>query len=116
MERLTPRTLGALIAMYEHRIFVQGVVWGVNSYDQWGVELGKQLASVILKEIEEGRVSSPPRRLHPDPAGVLPAASRGMTQAGRGLQPRPERLGARGNPMAWRNLERFRTGRMPHPA
>jgi glucose-6-phosphate isomerase len=59
MERLTPRTLGALVAMYEHRIFVQGVVWGVNSYDQWGVELGKQLASVILREIEEGRVSCP---------------------------------------------------------
>ena len=59
MERLTPRTLGALVAMYEHRIFVQGVVWGVNSYDQWGVELGKQLASVILREIEEGHVSRP---------------------------------------------------------
>jgi glucose-6-phosphate isomerase len=59
MERLTPRTLGALVAMYEHRIFVQGVVWGVNSYDQWGVELGKQLASVILREIEEGRVTCP---------------------------------------------------------
>jgi len=58
MERLTPRTLGALIAMYEHRIFTQGVVWGINSYDQWGVELGKQLAGVILKELEEGKVSA----------------------------------------------------------
>jgi len=58
VERLTPRTLGALIAMYEHRIFTQGVVWGINSYDQWGVELGKQLAGVILKEIEQGEVGA----------------------------------------------------------
>jgi glucose-6-phosphate isomerase len=58
MERLTPRTLGALIAMYEHRIFTQGVIWGVNSFDQWGVELGKQLASVILDEIQAGRVTA----------------------------------------------------------
>lgn len=57
VERLTPHTLGALIAMYEHRIFVQGTIWGVNSFDQWGVELGKQLASVILAEIEAGRVA-----------------------------------------------------------
>ena len=59
MDRVTPRTLGALIALYEHRIFTQGVVWGVNSYDQWGVELGKQLAGVILKEIQEDRISTP---------------------------------------------------------
>ncbi|PLY15251.1 MAG: glucose-6-phosphate isomerase [Sedimenticola sp.] len=52
IDKLTPRRLGALIALYEHKIFVQGVVWGVNSYDQWGVELGKQLAGVILKELE----------------------------------------------------------------
>jgi len=58
VERLTPKTLGALIAMYEHRIFTQGVVWGINSYDQWGVELGKQLAGVILKELEAGSVSA----------------------------------------------------------
>ncbi len=53
-DRLDPRTLGALLAMYEHRIFVQGVVWGVNSFDQWGVELGKQLANRILPELREG--------------------------------------------------------------
>jgi len=58
VNRLTPRTLGALIAMYEHRIFTQGVIWGINSYDQWGVELGKQLAGVILTELEEGTVSA----------------------------------------------------------
>jgi glucose-6-phosphate isomerase len=54
MERVTPRTLGALIALYEHKIFTQGIVWGINSFDQWGVELGKQLAGVILREIEAG--------------------------------------------------------------
>jgi glucose-6-phosphate isomerase len=52
IEKLTPKSLGALIAMYEHKIFVQGVVWNIFSYDQWGVELGKQLANSILDEIE----------------------------------------------------------------
>ena len=50
--RLTPRTLGSLIALYEHKIFVQGVIWNINSFDQWGVELGKQLARAILPELE----------------------------------------------------------------
>ncbi len=49
---LTPKTLGSLIAMYEHKIFVQGVIWNIYSYDQWGVELGKQLANKILPELE----------------------------------------------------------------
>ena len=49
--KITPRTLGSLIAMYEHKIFVQGIIWNVNSYDQWGVELGKQLANDILPEL-----------------------------------------------------------------
>ena len=53
-DRLDPRTLGSLLALYEHRIFVQGVIWGVNSFDQWGVELGKQLAVRILPELTEG--------------------------------------------------------------
>ncbi|WP_142847862.1 glucose-6-phosphate isomerase [Telmatospirillum sp. J64-1] len=53
--RLDPRTLGRLIALYEHKIFVQGVIWGVNSFDQWGVELGKQLAKTILPELESGK-------------------------------------------------------------
>ena len=51
-DRLNPYTLGALIALYEHKIFVQGVIWRINSFDQWGVELGKQLATKILKELE----------------------------------------------------------------
>ncbi len=49
--KLTPRTLGRLIALYEHKVFVQGVIWNVNSFDQWGVELGKQLASSIYAEL-----------------------------------------------------------------
>lgn len=49
--RLTPRSLGMLIAMYEHKIFTQGILWGINSFDQWGVELGKQLANAILPEL-----------------------------------------------------------------
>jgi len=51
IKKLTPESLGSLIAMYEHKIFVQGIVWNIFSYDQWGVELGKQLASSILNEI-----------------------------------------------------------------
>ncbi len=52
IDRITPRRLGSLIAMYEHKIFVQGIVWNIYSFDQWGVELGKQLASKILPELE----------------------------------------------------------------
>jgi glucose-6-phosphate isomerase len=51
MDELTPAALGRLIALYEHKIFVQGVVWNIYSFDQWGVELGKQLAKVILPEL-----------------------------------------------------------------
>ena len=51
IDQLTPNTLGALIALYEHKIFVQGVIWNIYSYDQWGVELGKQLANVILSDL-----------------------------------------------------------------
>ena len=49
--RLTPRVLGALVTLYEHIVFVQGVVWGLNSFDQWGVELGKALANRITPEL-----------------------------------------------------------------
>lgn len=50
-KKLTPRVLGSLIALYEHKIFVQGIIWNINSFDQWGVELGKQLAKTILPEL-----------------------------------------------------------------
>jgi len=52
-DSLDPATLGTLIALYEHKIFVQGIIWNINSFDQWGVELGKQLASGILKELDD---------------------------------------------------------------
>ncbi|WP_411029111.1 glucose-6-phosphate isomerase [Spongiimicrobium sp. 3-5] len=57
IDQLTPASLGALIALYEHKIFVQGVIWNIFSYDQWGVELGKQLASTILKDIENSEIA-----------------------------------------------------------
>ena len=50
--RLDPHTLGSLLAMYEHKVFVQGVIWGICSFDQWGVELGKELATRILPELK----------------------------------------------------------------
>ncbi|MFA6946453.1 MAG: glucose-6-phosphate isomerase [Pedobacter sp.] len=53
IRRITPHTLGSLIAIYEHKIFVQGIIWNIFSYDQWGVELGKQLAGRILPELED---------------------------------------------------------------
>ncbi len=56
-KRLDPATLGALIALYEHKVFVQGVIWGVNSYDQWGVELGKEMAN-SLQPMVEGRIKA----------------------------------------------------------
>lgn len=52
LRKLTPRSLGSLIALYEHKIFVQGIIWNIDSFDQWGVELGKQLAGKILAELE----------------------------------------------------------------
>jgi glucose-6-phosphate isomerase len=51
-KKLTPKTLGSLIALYEHKVFVQGAIWNVNSYDQWGVELGKQLAKALLPKVQ----------------------------------------------------------------
>jgi glucose-6-phosphate isomerase len=51
VKEINPRTLGSLIAIYEHKIFVQGIIWNINSFDQWGVELGKQLANKILPEL-----------------------------------------------------------------
>jgi len=54
LDELSPFALGHLIALYEHKVFVQGVIWNVNSFDQWGVQLGKVLATTILDEIEKG--------------------------------------------------------------
>lgn len=78
---LTPRALGSLISLYEHKVFCQGAIWGINSFDQWGVELGKQLAGVILGELESQRdtgaihdsstsaILQRIRRLNPDTTG-----------------------------------------------
>jgi glucose-6-phosphate isomerase len=57
-DELSAQTLGALIALYEHSVFVQGCVWGINSFDQWGVELGKKLAQKISQQITQGAPSS----------------------------------------------------------
>jgi glucose-6-phosphate isomerase len=59
LDQLTPRSLGALLALYEHKIFVQGVIWNVNSFDQWGVELGKQLLPQILSQLENEQCDDP---------------------------------------------------------
>ena len=62
IEQLTPANLGSLVALYEHRIFVQGIIWNIYSYDQWGVELGKQLANNILKDFDKKQID------HHDPS------------------------------------------------
>jgi glucose-6-phosphate isomerase len=57
IQKLTPKSLGSLVALYEHKIFVQGIIWNIFSFDQWGVELGKQLANSILDEIHSKKVN-----------------------------------------------------------
>ncbi|MFI0490610.1 glucose-6-phosphate isomerase [Flavobacterium sp.] len=58
IQKLTPKSLGSLVALYEHKIFVQGILWNIFSFDQWGVELGKQLANSILAEINSKKINS----------------------------------------------------------
>jgi glucose-6-phosphate isomerase len=58
LRRLDPHSLGALIALYEHKVFTQGAIWNINSFDQWGVELGKQLASGVLEDLKAGKARS----------------------------------------------------------
>jgi glucose-6-phosphate isomerase len=67
-ERLTPETLGKLIALYEHKVFVQGTIWNINSFDQWGVELGKVLANRIIPELES---ASDPELAHDSSTNTL---------------------------------------------
>ncbi|HXV05206.1 MAG TPA: glucose-6-phosphate isomerase [Solirubrobacterales bacterium] len=67
-ERLTPATLGALVALYEHSVFVQGAVWGIDSFDQWGVELGKELAGAIVPEL---RAAAEPELRHDSSTNAL---------------------------------------------
>jgi glucose-6-phosphate isomerase len=58
LKKLDPRSLGALIAFYEHKVFVQGAIWNINSFDQWGVELGKQLANGVLEDLQGGKAGA----------------------------------------------------------
>jgi glucose-6-phosphate isomerase len=74
-KQLTPRTLGSLIAMYEHKIFVQGVIWNIFSFDQWGVELGKQLAKKILPELKND-----------EPVASHDASTNGLINAYKGMR------------------------------
>ena len=67
IKKITPNTLGSLIALYEHKIFVQGIIWNIFSFDQWGVELGKQLAGKILPELRT-----------PDPIGTHDSSTNGL--------------------------------------
>ena len=68
LDRLTPAALGKLIALYEHKVFVQGSLWNVNSFDQWGVELGKVLAKKISPELES---ASAPKLAHDSSTNAL---------------------------------------------
>jgi glucose-6-phosphate isomerase len=72
LERLTPRSLGALIALYEHRVFTAGIVWGIDSFDQWGVELGKGLGNELLAKLGAAAGADPGgRALDASTAGLL---------------------------------------------
>ena len=74
-ERLTPEMLGTLVALYEHSVFTQGTIWNINSFDQWGVELGKALAQRIIPELESaGRTAPDARQFHQHPHPPLPRA------------------------------------------
>jgi glucose-6-phosphate isomerase len=68
VERLTPHTLGLLVALYEHSVFTQGVIWNIDSFDQWGVELGKVLANRIVPELAS---AMDPKPLHDSSTNTL---------------------------------------------
>jgi glucose-6-phosphate isomerase len=77
-ERLTPRTLGSLVALYEHSVFTQGAIWGIDSFDQWGVELGKVLAKRIVPELE---ADTEPELAHDSSTNALIRRYRGLREA-----------------------------------
>jgi len=77
-EHLDPATLGKLVALYEHKVHVQGVIWDVNSFDQWGVQLGKRLASELVPAVEKPMIKEP-------------AALAGALAALRSMRASPER-------------------------
>ena len=114
--QLTPETLGKLVALYEHCVFTQGAIWNIDSFDQWGVELGKVLAQRIIPELEgTRRAQARPRQFHehPDPplpgaqGGLLMTLSRGAApQRSLGLRPQGGRSGS-GLPARPRDAGRF---------
>jgi len=71
LDELTPRSLGALIGLYEHRVWTSGALWGINSFDQWGVELGKALAGQLLPRLEPGARHGDASGLDGSTAGLL---------------------------------------------
>jgi glucose-6-phosphate isomerase len=73
MERISPRRLGALIAMYEHKVYVQSVLWGINAFDQWGVELGKELGKGVYQGLTDW-----------EPAPAADASTQGLINYFRG--------------------------------
>ena len=91
-DRLTPATLGALVALYEHKVFVQGTIWRINSFDQWGVELGKALANRIIPELAS---AAEPKLAHDSSTNALiqPLPEGPLTDsAGAGSGPRRSAL------------------------
>ncbi len=72
IQQLTPENLGSLIALYEHKLFVQGVIWNIFSYDQWGVELGKKLAKATLQALQD----SSSGELHPSTEQLIKRSSK----------------------------------------
>ena len=77
LERLTPHALGTLIALYEHSVFTQGTIWSINSFDQWGVELGKVLAKKVADELSAaGEPDLHARQLHQRTHPPLPQRAR----------------------------------------
>ena len=98
-ERLTPERLGALVALYEHSVFTQGTIWNINSFDQWGVELGKVLAKRIIPELkstEEPQTRA--RQLDQRPDSPLPEAASSLNKFDcmRYQRKNPRRRGAEG--------------------
>ncbi len=75
LDQLTPAALGKLVALYEHKVFVQGTIWHINSFDQWGVELGKMLANRIIPELQN---AEEPQLSHDSSTNTLIRRYRGM--------------------------------------
>ena len=97
-DRLTPHALGALVALYEHNVFTQGAIWDIDSFDQWGVELGKVLAKRIVPELASGgRAGARARQLDQRADPPLPAPARRRADASEDFaMPRPIALAAPG--------------------